>query len=101
MDALMRWDETEQYGTDIKNYAQNDIKGQLELIKSLRSQVNWEGAEAEASLKGYDEFLDEMQKLVTGFTKYGNFLCDTAATYKNTSSKIKNTFENEVYVKRG
>ena len=95
--TFVKWNELDSIGQDLINYAENDIKGQIEKIQELRKQVNWEGADAESSLKGFDEFMGEMQKLTAGLSKYGTFLTKAAVSYKDTSNKIKNTFENDVY----
>ena len=95
--TLVKWNELESTGQDLMTYSENDIKNQIEKIQALRKQVNWEGADAEASLKGFDEFMDEMQKLSQGLSKYGMFLTKAANSYRETSNNIKNTFENDIY----
>jgi uncharacterized protein YukE len=95
--TMVKWDELYSAGQDLANYSENDIKNQIEKIQELRKQVNWEGADAESSLKGFDEFMTEMQKLSQGLAKYGKFLQAAAGQYKDTSNKIKDKFENEVY----
>ena len=95
--TMVKWDELEATGQDLVKYATTDIKNQIEKIQELRKQVTWEGADAESSLKGFDEFMVEMQKLSQGLSKYGGFLCAAANQYKDTSNNIKNKFENEIY----
>ncbi len=97
----VEWNKLDDVGNDLVNYAENDIKSQIERIQDLRKQVNWEGADAESSLQGFDEFMVEMQKVTQGVSQYGKFLKGVAGSYKNTSNNIKNKFENEVYQRNG
>ena len=99
-DTLVKWGPLQDSGDRLINYADNDIRGQLNKIKSLRSRVTWEGADGEASLQGFDNFLDEMQKLADAIRKYGQFLGATAQEYQHTSGTIQNTFENQIYQRR-
>lgn len=99
--TYVEWNKLSDIGNDLITYSDTDIKNQIEKIQNLRSQVTWEGADAESSLKGFDEFMTEMQKVSQGVKQYGQFLNGVAGSYKDTSNKIQTTFETEVYQKRG
>ena len=93
----VNWSSLEEAGQSIIDFAENNIKNKLDEIQELRKQVNWEGSEAEAAFAGYDEFMEEMRKIYIGISQYGKFLLAAAGKYQDTSSKLTNTFETEVY----
>ena len=95
--TYVEWNKLSDKGNELVAYSEKDIKNQIEKIQELRKQVTWEGADAEASLQGFDEFMGEMQKLSVGLSRYGKFLNGAAESYKDTSNKIKNKFENDIY----
>lgn len=92
------WNKLDELGVELTGYAENDITNQINKILELKNQVNWEGADADASMKGFADFMDEMQKLALGVKQYGQFSRGVAEKYKGTSNRIRNAIE-EVYMK--
>ncbi len=99
-DTYVEWNQLDGIGDDLINYSTTDIQNQIEKIQNLRKQVNWEGADAESSLKGFDEFMTEMGKVTQGVKQYGQFLKGVAGSYKDTSHKIQDKFETEIYQRK-
>ncbi len=94
------WDKLDELGLELTGYAENDIANQINKILELKNQVNWEGADAESSMQGFTNFMNEMQKLALATKQYGQFSRGVAEKYKGTSNTIKNTFETQVYQTR-
>ena len=72
--TYVEWNKLNSIGEDLINYSTTDIQNQIDKIQNLRKKVNWEGADAESSLKGFDEFMTEMGKVTQGIKQYGQFL---------------------------
>lgn len=87
------WNKLSELGIDLTSYAENDITNQINKILDLKNQVNWEGADAESSMQGFETFMTEMQKLALAIKQYGLFLSGVSEKYKGTSDKIRNEFE--------
>ena len=91
------WNKLDELGTELVSYAENDITNQINLIMELKNQVTWEGSDAESSMQGFVKFMTDMQKMAQATKQYGLFLRGVSEKYKQTSNKIRNTFETEIY----
>ena len=99
--TYVEWNQLNDVGEDLVNYAEKDIADQIAKTRELRNQITWEGEDADEVLKGYDEFMEEMEKVTEGVKNYGKFLSSVSESYKNTSNNIRDTFKNEVFQKKG
>lgn len=90
------WNKVDELGQDLINYAENDLKNQIEGILQLKNNITWEGADADTAMQGFTGFMQNMQKLNLGTKQYGMFLKGVSEKYKTTTNEVKNTFEEEL-----
>ena len=97
-DQMARSSAMYDLGEKLSSYENKDIREQIQKMRELRKKVTWEGSDADVSLQGYDEFVNEMEKLAQGVDRYGEFLKHASDEYKQTRTAIKNEF-NDIYHK--
>ena len=75
----VEWDRVNETGEELISYSENEILNQIKLINDLKKQANWEGADADASMAGFTNFMTDMEKLSEAIKRYGQFLIGVAS----------------------
>jgi len=90
------WIQLTQMATDLSNYANGSIMGQITKIRDLENQMDWTGTAAESALQSYNSFLSKMENLAKAVDKYAKFLGKAAEQAKETDQRIASVFQNKM-----
>ena len=86
-------DELNDASRKLVSYSKIDIKNKIDELKNIGESIKWYGPAHDSFINGFNKRIDNLNKLNSKISVFGEYLENSYTNYSETSNKVNNSWE--------